>query len=171
MLKATINPFSIQNVVYNLIKNMDKVTTLKLNILLNIINKQYKILFGETLWNELEFYKENGIQKSVWLDNKFGFLPENEEFGIEMFLGQEDNRHSKLPGDINEIVRVLKMLYYDCTAEELINSCFFLNINLNCTAEYFKIDGVYSEFYVKKEKRLYANLDVDTIQNVLLLNK
>lgn len=42
MRKPSINPFSVQNVVYHLLLGNSSMTTLKLNVMLHIINLQFK---------------------------------------------------------------------------------------------------------------------------------
>ena len=170
MKKVTINPFSIQNVVYHLLndKDVDNMTTLKLNILLNIINKQYKICFGDILWTMSEFFEDDGIQKSIWVDLHFGFLPEDEEFGIEMFQGQTDNRHCKLPKYLNRIVQTVKMLYLNFSNESILDVCFFTNNDISTPCEIFQTNkGFVSEFVHDNHKMLFVSFDSDCITELL----
>lgn len=166
MKKVTINPYSIQNVVYHILKDVNNMTTFKLNILLNIINKQYKCFSGDILWTVSEFYEEDGIQKSIYVDSHFGFMTETEEFGVEMYNAQSDNRHCKLPTYLNGIVQNVKMLFLNFSNEELLDVCFFSNIDISTPCEIFYSDGLFSEYKHNNEKRIFVSFDWDCISEL-----
>lgn len=145
MKKTTIDPFSIQNVVYHLL-NGNSITKLTLNIMLHTVNLMYKSCFGEILWSVSEFYLEDNIQKSIWVDDKFGFLSDDEIVDINLFNAQSDHRHCKMAKSLNGIVQMVRLLYKDLSNDELVNIALLSGIPLSTLAEEFNEKGFVSEF-------------------------
>lgn len=167
MRKASINPFSVQNVVYHLLKDSDNMTTLKLNIMLHIINLQYKSAFAEVLWDINDFYDDDGLQKSIWVDMHLGFIPDYEIINLYFFEMQTDNRHCKLPNSLYSIVETVKLLYSNFKNEELRAACFFANIPLGIPVRLFEEKGIISEFKHNGRKIYYITYDSDGVKDIL----
>lgn len=167
MRKPSINPFSVQNVVYHLLLGNSSMTTLKLNVMLHIINLQFKSAFGDLLWNVSEFYEAKGIQRSIWVDLRFGFMPETELFGVEMFNAQSDSRHCKLPNSLNGIVQMVRAIYKNLDNNELMSACIFSSIPLRVPAENFNGEALISEFKRYDEKIFFVAYNVDTMEKLI----
>lgn len=145
MKRTAIDSFSVQNVVYHLLDG-NSLTKLTLNIMLHTVNLMYKSCFGEILWSVSEFYLEDNIQKSVWVDDKFGFLSDDEIVDINHFNAQSDHRHCKMAKSLNGIVQMVRVLYKDLSNDELVNVALLSGIPLSTLAEEFTERGYVSEF-------------------------